>query len=157
MEGIHGLNPKLTNQIPDGNKFRIYVSPLTQINLDSHNKISTSDLRLIRRMARDTQTRGKTPQAVIQAFDKLKKAEQKYIFPYQENADVMFNSALIYELSVLKKIVYPMLQGIDSKSEVYSETRRLEKFLQFFDEMELEIDIPPTSLVREFIGGSTLV
>lgn len=157
LEGIHGLNPKLTNQIPDGNKFRIYVSPLTQINLDSHNKISTSDLRLIRRMARDTQTRGKTPQAVIQAFDKLKKAEQKYIFPYQENADVMFNSALIYELSVLKKIVYPMLQGIDSKSEVYSETRRLEKFLQFFDEMELEIDIPPTSLVREFIGGSTLV
>lgn len=157
LEGIHGLNPKLTNQIPDGNKFRIYVSPLTQMNLDSHNKISTSDLRLIRRMARDTQTRGKTPQAVIEAFDKLKKAEQKYIFPYQENADVMFNSALIYELSVLKKFVYPMLQSIDCNSEVYSETRRLEKFLQFFDEMELEIDIPPTSLVREFIGGSTLV
>lgn len=157
IEGIHGLNPKLTAEIPDGNKFRIYVSPLTQINLDNHNKVSTSDLRIIRRMARDTRTRGRTPKEVIEAFDKLRIGEEKYIFPYQENADVMFNSALIYELAVLKKIVYPMLMEIKPEDDIYREARRLAKFLQFFESIELEKDIPPTSIIREFIGGSTLV
>ncbi|MFC4804610.1 nucleoside kinase [Filifactor villosus] len=157
LEGIHGLNPMLTKDIPDGNKFRIYVSPLTQLNLDDHNKISTSDLRMIRRLARDTRTRGKSIQTVISAFDKLRKGEDKYIFPYQENADVMFNSALIYELCVLKKTVYPMLSSIVVNDPVFVETKRLEKFLQFFDPIEDERDIPPTSLLREFIGGSTLV
>lgn len=157
LEGIHGLNPILTQDIPDGNKFRIYVSPLTQLNLDDHNKISTSDLRMIRRLARDTRTRGKSIQEVISAFDKLRVGEEKYIFPYQENADVMFNSALIYELSVLKKIVYPMLNSIEVSDVVFRETKRLAKFLQFFKVIEETRDIPPTSLLREFIGGSTIV
>lgn len=157
LEGIHGLNPVLTQDIPDGNKFRIYVSPLTQLNLDDHNKISTSDLRIIRRLARDTRTRGKSIQEVISAFDKLRMGEEKYIFPYQENADVMFNSALIYELAVLKKIVYPMLNSIEVGEPVFRETKRLAKFLQFFKVIEETKDIPPTSLLREFIGGSTIV
>lgn len=157
LEGIHGLNPKLTKNIPDGNKFRIYVSPLVQINLDDHNKISTSDLRIIRRLARDTRTRGKKPQEVIEAFDKLRVGEEKYIFPFQENADVMFNSALIYELAVLKEYVAPLLNEIREDEQCYRETKRLAKFLQFFRKIEEKKDIPPTSLLREFIGGSTLV
>ena len=156
IEGIHGLNPVLSANIPDGNKFKIYVSPLVQLNLDNHNRISTSDLRMIRRIARDTRTRGKKIQDVISAFDALRIGEEKYIFPYQENADVMFNSALIYELSVLKKYVYPMLIAVSYKDAIYREAKRLAKFLQFFLDIDDEKDISPTSILREFIGGTTL-
>lgn len=154
IEGIHGLNPKLTEMIPEKNKFKIYISALTQLNIDSHNRISTTDTRLIRRIVRDNNFRGNDITRTLELWDGVRAGEEKYIFPYQEEADVMFDSALVYELSVLKKYVKPLLEEIDNSSIYYSETKKLLRFLDYFQDIHIEEAIPPNSLLREFIGGT---
>lgn len=157
LEGIHGLNPLLTASIPDSEKFKIYLSALTQVNLDDHNRIPTTDLRLIRRIVRDNQFRGHTAEMTINGWASVRRGEEKNIFPYQEEADLMFNSACVYELPILKTYVKPLLEEIEETSEAYIEAKRLLKFLQYFVELHDTSDIPPTSIVREFIGGSKIV
>jgi len=154
IEGIHGLNDELTKQIPQINKFRIYISALTQLNIDNHNRISTSDLRLIRRIVRDNTHRGNNALKTLQLWSNVVRGAEKYIFPYQENADAIFNSALVYELCVLKKYVEPVLMEVEESSEYYAERQRLLRFLSYFKTIENENAIPNTSIVREFIGGS---
>lgn len=157
LEGIHGLNPVLTSSIPDKDKFKIYISALTQINLDDYNRIPTTDLRLIRRMVRDYNFRGYSAKHTIMNWNSVRRGEKKNIFPYQEEADIMFNSACVYELSVLKKYAKPLLEEIETSDEAYIEANRLLKFLQYFTELEDTSDIPSTSILREFIGGSKIV
>lgn len=154
-EGIHGLNPNLVPDIPPDCIYRIYVSALTQLNLDDHNRIPTTDTRLLRRILRDAQYRGYSAQSTIQRWDSVRSGETTYIFPYQENADVMFNSALVYELAVLKPYVEPLLLQIESSGLEYVEARRLLAFLQWFLPCPLDM-VPDNSLLREFIGGSIL-
>jgi len=154
IEGIHGLNDYLTMNIPQINKFRIYISALTQLNIDNHNRISTSDLRLIRRLVRDNNHRGNNALKTLELWDNVIKGAEKYIFPYQENADAIFNSALVYELCVLKKYATPLIEEIKEDSKFYPEKQRLLKFLSYFKEIEDERAIPNTSILREFIGGS---
>lgn len=153
IEGIHGLNDKLSYALPKNSKFKIYISALTQLNIDEHNRISTTDGRLIRRMVRDARTRGISAEETIARWQSVRNGEESYIFPFQEEADVMFNSALIYELSVLKQFAEPLLFGIPSTSPEYVEAKRLLKFLDYFLGVNTE-DIPKNSLVREFAGGS---
>lgn len=153
IEGIHGLNDKLSYALPKNSKFKIYISALTQLNIDEHNRISTTDGRLIRRMVRDARTRGISAEETIARWQSVRNGEESYIFPFQEEADVMFNSALIYELSVLKQFAEPLLFGIPSTSPEYVEAKRLLKFLDYFLGVNTE-DIPNNSLVREFVGGS---
>ena len=155
IEGIHGLNDKLSADVPSELKFRVYVSALTQLNLDCHNRIRTTDVRLMRRMVRDHRTRATDALATMQMWDKVRAGEEKYIFPFQEKADVMFNSSLLYEIAVLKKHAYPMLCAIEEESEYYVRARRLVKFLNYFMDCKEENEIPPTSILREFIGGCT--
>ena len=157
LEGIHGLNPILTSSIPDEDKFKIYISALTQINLDDYNRIPTTDLRLIRRMVRDYNFRGYSAKHTIMNWNSVRRGEKKNIFPYQEEADIIFNSACVYELAVLKKYAKPLLEEIESSDEAYIEANRLLKFLQYFIELEDTSDIPSTSILREFIGGSKIV
>ena len=154
IEGIHGLNEKLTFSIPKKNKFKIYISALTQLNIDGHNRIHTTDTRLIRRMVRDAEFRGNDPVRTLKLWDSVRRGEERNIFPYQEEADVMFNSALVYELAVLRKHVEPLLRTIDNKSIFYSESKRLLKFIGYFRGISCEDHIPCTSIIREFIGGS---
>lgn len=154
IEGIHGLNEKLTKNIPKMNKFKIYISALTQLNIDNHNRISTSDLRLIRRMVRDNTHRGNNVIKTMELWDNVVKGTEKYIFPYQENADAIFNSALVYELCVLKKYAEPLLNEIEEGSKFYPERQRLLKFFSYFMTIEDESAISNTSILREFIGGS---
>lgn len=154
MEGIHALNPTLTPTIPDENKFKIYVSALTTISLDNHNWIPTTDNRLLRRILRDYRYRGYSAQETIGRWQSVRKGEDKWIFPYQENADVMFNSALIFEFAALKKYVEPILAEVPRNSNEYTEAHRLLKFLKFFMPV-YDREIPPTSLLREFLGGSS--
>lgn len=154
IEGIHGLNDALTKNIPQINKFKIYISALTQLNIDRHNRISTSDLRLLRRIVRDNTHRGNNALKTMELWDNVIKGTEKYIFPFQENADAIFNSALVYELCVLKKYAEPIIMQIDENSRFYSERQRLMKFLSYFLSVEDESDIPNTSILREFIGGS---
>lgn len=153
IEGIHGLNDKLSYALPKNSKFKIYISALTQLNIDEHNRIPTTDGRLIRRMVRDARTRGISAEKTIARWQSVRNGEESYIFPFQEEADVMFNSALIYELSVLKQFAEPLLFGIPSTSPEYVEAKRLLKFLDYFLGVNTE-DIPKNSLVREFAGGS---
>lgn len=153
IEGIHGLNDKLSYALPKNSKFKIYISALTQLNIDEHNRISTTDGRLIRRMVRDARTRGISAEETIARWQSVRNGEESYIFPFQEEADVMFNSALIYELSVLKQFAEPLLFGIPSTSPEYVEAKRLLKFLDYFLGVNTD-DIPNNSLVREFVGGS---
>lgn len=155
VEGIHGLNPRLTTYIPEKNKFKIYISALTQLNIDAHNRISTTDTRLIRRMVRDNKYRGNDVFRTFELWKGVTKGEEINIFPYQEEADIMFDSALVYELSVLKKHITPLLEKVDNSSVYYSEARRLLKFLNYFHDIEKEEIIPPTSILREFIGGGS--
>lgn len=157
IEGIHGLNPKLTSQIEDDKKFKIYISALTQINLDSHNRIPTTDLRLIRRIVRDSNFRGYSAEDTIKSWNNVREGEKENIFPYQEEADAMFNSACVYEISVLKKYIEPLLKEVNEESKEYIEAARLLSFIQYFATIEDTSDIPPTSIVREFIGGSRIV
>jgi uridine kinase len=154
IEGIHGLNDKLTENIPQKNKFRIYISALTQLNIDNHNRIATSDLRLIRRIVRDNTHRGNDALKTLELWDNVVKGAEKYIFPFQENADAIFNSALVYELCVLKKYAIPLIKKIGEDSEYYPERQRLLKFLSYFKNIDNERAIPYTSILREFIGGS---
>lgn len=154
IEGIHCLNDELTNQISKENKFKVYISDLTVLNIDYYNRISTTDTRLIRRIARDYQFRNYSALHTLQMWNSVNKGERKYIFPYQEEADCMFNSSIIYELAVLKDFVVPLLQEIDDTNPEYSEAKRLIEMLRYFESVK-DIDlIPNNSLLREFIGGS---
>ena len=153
MEGIHGLNGTLTNEIPEDAKYRIYVSALNQINLDEHNRIPSSDGRLLRRIVRDAMTRGNDARETISRWDSVRKGEEDNIFPYQEEADVMFNSAQVYEIAVLKQYAEPLLFAVPKDRPEYQEAKRLLKFLEYFLNIPSEA-IPKTSLLREFIGGS---
>jgi len=153
IEGIHGLNDKLSYSLPRENKFKIYISALTQLNVDEHNRIPTTDGRLIRRMIRDMRTRGTSARETIARWPSVRRGEEENIFPYQEEADVMFNSALIYELAVLKLYVEPLLFQIRPEEPEYYEAKRLLKFLDYFVGVPSD-DIPKNSILREFIGGS---
>ncbi len=155
LEGIHGLNPRL---IPDhwaDSAFRLYVSALTQLNLDRHNRVSTTDTRLIRRIVRDARERGYSAQATISRWESVRRGEKRHIFPYQENADVMFNSALVYELAALKNAAEPLLRQVPHNVPEYIEARRLLAFLDWFLPLDVSL-IPANSIVREFLGGSSL-
>ena len=152
IEGLHCLNDKLSHSLPRESKFKIYISALTQLNVDEHNRIPTTDGRLIRRMVRDARTRGASAARTISMWPSVRRGEEENIFPYQEEADVVFNSALIYELSVLKQYAEPLLFGIDREAPEYLEAKRLLKFLDYFLGVD-STNIPDNSLVREFIGG----
>ena len=153
IEGIHGLNDKLSYALPAGSKFKIYISALTQLNIDEHNRIPTTDGRLLRRIVRDARTRGTSAKDTIARWPSVRRGEEANIFPYQEQADVMFNSALVYELACLKVYAEPLLFGIDKSEPEYLEAKRLLKFLDYFISVPSE-DIPHNSLLREFVGGS---
>ena len=153
IEGIHGLNDKLSYSLPKESKFRIYISALTQLNIDEHNRMPTTDGRLIRRMVRDARTRGTMAKDTIAMWPSVRRGEEENIFPFQESADVMFNSALVYELAVLKQFAEPLLFGIPESDPSYMEAKRLLKFLDYFLGISSE-DIPKNSIVREFVGGS---
>nr|WP_305146553.1 nucleoside kinase [Anaerovorax odorimutans] len=154
IEGIHALNKELTKYIQEEEKFRIYISPFTQLNIDSHNRIPTTDARILRRMVRDHLYRGHSAKMTIADWPKVRKGEDKNIFPFSREADVLFNSALTYELAVLKKYAQPLLEEIDRSEPEYSDARRLLKFLTFFEVIEDESIIPNNSILREFVGGS---
>lgn len=151
LEGIHGLNDALSYTIPKESKFKIYISALTQLNIDEHNRIPSTDGRLIRRMVRDNRTRNITAKGTLDMWDSVRRGEERYIFPYQEEADIMFNSALIYELAALKQFAEPILFQIEKEDPCYPEAKRLLKFLDYFLGITTE-DIPKNSILREFVG-----
>lgn len=153
IEGIHGLDPNILNNIKREKKYKIYLSALTELNMDDHNRISTTDNRLLRRMIRDNRTRGYNVEATLKSWASVRRGEEKYIFPYQDEADATFNTALIYELGVLKTYVEPLLYSVDQSSEYYEEAKRLINFLRLFLPIPSE-SIPQDSILREFIGGS---
>ena len=156
VEGLHGLNPAmLPENVEPSLIFRMYVSPLLPLNLDDHNRIPTSYLRLLRRIVRDYETRGASVQHTISMWDSVRRGEARWIFPYQENADVIFNSSTLYELAVLKKHIFPLLTAVEPEDACYDEVRNIVKVLNFVREADVDDEIPPTSLVREFIGGNT--
>ena len=154
IEGIHALNPELTSMIEDCYKYRIYVSVLTSISLDNHNWIPTTDNRLLRRIIRDFNYRGYSARETISRWPSVRAGEDKWIFPYQENADVMFNSALLFEFAVLRLHAEPILMGVPRNCPEYCEAYRLLKFIKYFVPVQ-DKEIPPTSLLREFLGGSS--
>ncbi len=153
IEGIHGLNPATTKSLPDESKFKIYISALTSLNVDEHNRIPTTDGRLLRRMVRDARTRGTSARRTIEMWPSVRRGEENYIFPFQESADEMFNSVLIYELAVLKQYAEPLLFGIKEGEAEYYEAKRLLKFLEYFQGIDSQ-NVPSNSICREFIGGS---
>lgn len=153
IEGLHCLNEELTKSIPKENKFKVYVSPLTDLNVDNYNMVSTSDNRLLRRMVRDNRTRGYSAEYTIKTWSRVRDGEEKYVFPYQEEADFVVNSALIYEIGALRQYAEPLLYNIDINSPYYEEARRLLRFLNMFLVVPTE-NIPKESILREFIGGS---
>ncbi|MCS7177865.1 MAG: nucleoside kinase [Anaerolineae bacterium] len=155
VEGIHGLNPNLVPMVPPERIFRIYVSALTQLNLDRHNRVPTTDTRLIRRIVRDAMYRGYTAEETLDRWESVRRGEQRHIFPYQENADVMFNSALVYELAVLKPLVEPLLRQVETPGPRRVEAKRLLAFLEWFTSCPPDM-VPDNSILREFIGGSIL-
>ena len=153
IEGIHGLNEKMSHSLPAESKYKIYISALTSLNIDEHNRIPTTDTRLLRRLVRDARTRGATAQRTINMWPSVRRGEENYIFPFQEEADAMFNSALIYELAVLKQFAEPLLFSIQKGEPEYYEAKRLLKFLEYFLGVSSE-SLPNNSLCREFVGGS---
>ncbi|EJO5348966.1 nucleoside kinase [Clostridium botulinum] len=153
IEGIHGLNPVLTREINDENKFKIYISALTQLNIDNHNRVSTTDVRIIRRLVRDYLSRGYGGEETLKMWPSIKRGEDRNIFVFQENADVMFNSTMVYELCILKKYALKELDKIDKNSDVYYDALKLKSFLNFFKEVDMDL-VPDNSILREFIGGS---
>lgn len=153
IEGIHGLNPMTTHSMPDESKFKIYISALTSLNVDEHNRIPTTDGRLLRRMVRDARTRGASARRTIEMWPSVRRGEEQYIFPYQESADEMFNSVLIYELAVLKQYAEPLLFSITEEEPEFHEAKRLLKFLEYFQGIDSH-NVPGNSICREFIGGS---
>ena len=156
VEGLHGLNPAM---MPAGVEphliFRLYVSPLLPLNLDNHNRIPTSYLRLLRRIVRDYESRGSSVQRTLEMWDSVRAGEKRWIFPYQENADVIFNSSTLYELAVLKKHIFPLLTAVQPEDDCYEQVRGIVKILNYVREADVDDEIPPTSLVREFIGGNS--
>ena len=152
IEGIHGLDTKILTNIPRENKFKIYLSPLTEINMDNHNRVSTSDNRLLRRMIRDNRTRGYGVERTLEIWQSVRTGEEKYIFPFQDDADVTFNTELIYEIGVLKTYVEPLLYSVDPESECYEEAKRLIDFLRLFLPIPSDA-VPADSILREFIGN----
>ena len=156
VEGLHGLNPAMLPENVEPNLiFRLYVSPLLPLNLDNHNRIPTSYLRLLRRIVRDYESRGASVQRTISMWDSVRAGEKRWIFPYQENADVIFNSSTLYELAVLKKHIFPLLTEVQPEDECYEKVRGIVKILNYVREADVDDEIPPTSLVREFIGGNS--
>ncbi len=155
LEGIHGMNPQLIPDRLSDSAFRVYVSALTQLNLDRHNRVSTTDTRLIRRMVRDARERGYSAAQTISRWESVRRGEKRHIFPYQENADVMFNSALVYELAVLRPLAEPLLRQVPHRTPEFIEARRLLAFLEWFLPLDINL-IPGNSIVREFLGGSSL-
>jgi len=154
VEGIHALNPKLTAKFKSELKFKVYVSALTQVGIDHHNRIPTTDNRLLRRIVRDNQYRNYTALDTIKRWPSIRRGEDLYIFPYQEECDIMFNSALFYELGVIKKHAEPVLKQVHPIEKEYSEAKRLLKFLSYIQDISEE-EIPPTSILREFLSGSS--
>mgnify|MGYP000179699312 CR=1 FL=1 len=154
IEGIHGLNPRLTNNIDDSYKYKIYISALTHLNFDNSNRISTHDARLLRRIVRDYKYRGYSASETIGMWKKVISGEKKYIFPFQEESNIMFNSSLAYEFGVLKKHAEEALKKVPKGDSVYPESKRLMDFLSYFLQVD-EAEIPPTSILREFIGKSS--
>jgi uridine kinase len=154
LEGNHALNPILSEQVPEEEKYRIFISPLTAIALDDHNTVPTGDIRLLRRLIRDYQYRGYSALDTIRRMPSVTAGEKKWIFPFQELADAIFNSALLYELAVIKDQVTPILEEIGECEVEYAEASRLRKFLQYFRSVPAD-QVPPTSLLREFAGGSS--
>ena len=152
IEGIHGLNPVTTEQLPDENKFKIYISALTSLNIDEHNRIPSTDARLLRRMVRDARLRSNTAQDTLRTWKKVRDGEEQYIFPFQESADAVFNSVLIYELAVIKQFAEPLLLGVRTNEPEYYEAKRLIKFLDYFVGID-PTPVPGNSLCREFVGG----
>lgn len=157
IEGIHGLNERLTKDVPDDKKFKIYISALTQLNIDNHNRIPTTDTRLVRRIVRDSKYRGHSAITTLKLWKSVRRGEERNIFPFQEAADIMFNSALVYELAVLKKYAEPLLKEIDDKEPGYAEAKRLLKFLSYFKSIDDDTRILQTSILKEFVGGSCFV
>ena len=157
IEGIHALNDILTEKIDEEQKFRIYISPFTQLNIDVHNRVPTTEARMLRRIVRDYKFRGHSAAQTIALWPKVRTGEDVNIFPYNGRADVLFNSALVYELSVLKKYAQPLLEAVGPEEEEYSEAVRMLKFIRFFDVIDEEQYIPNNSIMREFIGGSVFV
>ena len=156
VEGLHGLNhAMLPEHVEPHLIFRLYISPLLPLNLDNHNRIPTSYLRLLRRTVRDYETRGSSVQHTLSMWDSVRRGEHRWIFPYQENADVIFNSSTLYELAVLKKHIFPLLTAIEPEDECYDEVQNIVKILNYVVEADVDDEIPPTSLVREFIGGNS--
>lgn len=153
IEGIHGLNPKMSYALPDDSKFKIYISALTSINIDEHNRIPTTDARLLRRLVRDARTRGSDAHRTLSMWHSVRRGEEENIFPFQEEADVMFNSAQVYELALLKQFAEPLLFSIDKADPTYYEAKRLLKFLDYFLSLPSEF-LPNNSICREFVGGS---
>ena len=153
IEGIHGLNDAVTSSIPEKNKFKIFISAMTQLNIDNHNRISTSDSRLIRRIVRDNQFRGTSAEQTISTWNYVKRGEENNIFPFQENADVIFNSATVYELAVLKTYIEPLLFKIDRSKPEYTTAERIIKFLDYFLGANPDI-VPKNAIMKEFLGGS---
>ncbi len=153
IEGIHGLNPAMSYALPDKSKYKIYISALTSLNIDEHNRIPTTDGRLLRRMVRDARTRGSSAKRTIGMWPSVRNGEEQYIFPFQESADAMFNSVLIYELAILKQYAEPLLFGINKGEPEYYEAKRLLKFLEYFIGVSSD-DLPKNSICREFVGGS---
>ena len=154
LEGIHALNPLLTDGIDDKHKFKIYVSALTTIKLDNHNYIPTTDNRLMRRIVRDYKYRGMSPEDTIARWPSVRRGEDKWIFPFQENADAMINTAMLFELAIIKTQAEPLLEQVPENSEQYSEAYRLLRFLRYIKPLPAN-QVPPTSLLREFLGGSS--
>lgn len=157
IEGIHGLNPKMTEGIDEENKFRIYISPLTSTNIDEHHRIPTTDARMLRRMVRDARTRGRSASNTIHDWPSVRAGEDVNIFPFNDQADVFFNSQCIYELPILKKYVEPLLKGILPEDPEYSEAQRMLMLTRFFVELEEDTIVPNNSILREFIGGSVIL
>ena len=157
IEGIHGLNPKLTENIADSEKFRIYISPLTSLNIDAHHRVPTTDARMLRRMIRDNRTRGRSASETINGWKDVRNGEEKWIFPYNDTADAFFNSSLIYELAVLRKYAEPLLLQIPKEDTAYPEAQRMLDFIRFFAPVPDDTCIVSNSILREFIGGSILV
>lgn len=153
IEGIHALNDILTADIPREKKFLIYVSALTTLNMDDHNRIRTTDVRLLRRIVRDSKFRNSSPENTISMWDSVRRGEDRYIFPFQENADIMFNTTLVYELLVLRRIAYPLLRDIPQNSPQSMIVHRLMKFLNYVPYVDIEDEIPLNSILREFVGG----
>ena len=154
LEGIHALNPKLTEGVAENSKFRIYASALTTILLDDHNYIPTTDNRLLRRIVRDFKYRARSAQETIRQWPSVRRGEERWIFPFQEQADEMMNTALLFELAALREQALPLLEQVPENAPEYSEAYRLRKFLSYVRPISIH-GLPPTSLLREFLGGST--